>query len=303
MLAAERIHADDATVPVLAKLKTVTGRLWTYVRDDRPFGGTDPPAAIFHYSRSRHGDYPRDHLAGYGGIMQADAFAGYNELFALEWKPRPIIEAACWAEPARGSARHSRVELQAEGHGRRKFFDLAKLNKAPIAIEAVRRIDELFAIERTILGKTPTERVELRQAVSKPLVIALEAFLRDKRAILSARGETAKAINYSLNHWSAFTRFLDDGRICLSNNAAERALRGIALGRRNWTFCGSDAGGHRAAAIYTLIETAKLNDVDPQAWLAWVLAKLPDHPAKRIDEMLPWNWKAARTTEALAKAA
>lgn len=163
VLAAERIHADDTTVPVLAKLKTVTGRLWTYVRDDRPFGGTVPPAAIFHYSRSRHGDYPREHLAGYGGIMQADAFAGYNELYAPGWKPQPIIEAACWS------------------HGRRKLFDLAKLSKAPIAIEAVRRIDEIFAIERTILGKTPAERVAVRQALSKPLVTALETFLREKR--------------------------------------------------------------------------------------------------------------------------
>ena len=136
VLAAERIHADDTTVPVLAKLKTVTGRLWTYLRDDRPFGGTDPPAAIFHYSRSRHSDHPRAHLAGYGGIMQADAFAGYNDLYAPGWKPRPIVEAACWS------------------HGRRKLFDLAKLSKAPIAIEAVRRIDEIFAIERTILGKS-----------------------------------------------------------------------------------------------------------------------------------------------------
>ncbi len=153
-------------------------------------------------------------------------------------------------------------------HGRRKLFDFAKLSKAPIAIEAVRRIDEIFAIERTILGKTPAERVAVRQALSTPLVTALETFLREKRALLSAKSETVKAINYSLNHWPAFTRFLDDGRICFSNNAAERAVRGIAIGSRNWTFCGSDAGGHRAAAIYTLIEMAKLNDVDPQAWLA-----------------------------------
>ncbi len=178
--------------------------------------------------------------------------------------------------------------------GRRKLFDFAKLSKAPIAIEALRRIDEIFAIERTILGKTRAERVAVRQALSTPLVTAPETFLREKRALLSAKSETAKAIDYSLNHWPALTRFLDDGRICFSNNAAERALRGIAIGRRNWTFCGSDAGGHRAAAIYTLIETAKLNDVDPQAWLAWVLAKLPDHPAKRIDEMLPWNWQSSQ---------
>jgi len=267
VLSAERIHADDATVPVLAKVKTATGRLWTYVRDDRPFGGTDPPAAAFHYSRSRSGEYPREHLATYGGIMQADAFAGYNELYEGKRKPAPIVEAACWA------------------HGRRKLFDVAKLSKAPIASEAVRRIDEIFAIERTINGRTAAERLAVRQDQSKPLIMELEAFLREKRALLSARSETAKAISYSLNHWAAFARFLDDGRICLSNNAAERALRGIAIGRRNWTFCGSDAGGHRAAAIYTLIETAKLNDVDPQAWLADVLARLPDHPAKRIDDL------------------
>ena len=185
----------------------------------------------------------------------------------------------------------------------RRSSDLAKLQKAPIAIEAVRRIDELFAIERTILGKTPAERVSLRQEASKPLVIALEAFLREKRTLVSTKSEIAKAINYSLNRWTAFTRFLEDGLICLSNNAAERSLRGIAIGRQNWTFCGSDAGGHRAAAIYTLIETAKLNDVDPQAWLAWVLAKLPDHPARRIDELLPWNWKGAQQLKQSAEAA
>jgi len=167
----------------------------------------------------------------------------------------------------------------------------------------VRRIDEIFAIERTINGRTAAERLAVRQDQSKPLVMELEAFLREKRALLSARSETAKAISYSLNHWAAFARFLDDGRICLSNNAAERALRGIAIGRRNWTFCGSDAGGHRAAAIYTLIETAKLNDVDPQAWLADILARLPDHPAKRIDDLLPWAWKASQRAAILAEAA
>ena len=164
-------------------------------------------------------------------------------------------------------------------------------NKAPIAIEAVERIDELFAIEREINGLTPHERLRVRHERSRPLVVALEAWLREQRAKLSAKSETAKAIAYSLNRWAAFTRFLDDGRLCMSNNAAERALRGIAVGRQNWTFAGSDEGGRRAAAIYTLIETAKLNDVDPQAWLADVLARLPDHPAKRIAELLPWNWR------------
>jgi transposase len=171
---------------------------------------------------------------------------------------------------------------------------LAKLSKAPIEHEAVRRIDELFAIERLINGKTVDERRAVRQERSKPLIVSFEAFLREKLALLSANNDTAKAINYSLSRWAEFTRFLDDGRVCLSNNVAERALRGVAIGRRNWTFAGSDEGGRRAAAVYTLIESCKLNDVNPQAWLAFVLAKLPDHPAKAIDELLPWNWKIAQ---------
>jgi len=247
VFAAERLHVDDTTVPVLAKLKTVTGRIWTYVRDDRPFGGRDPPAALFYYSRTRAGEYPRAHLAGWTGIMQADAFAGFNELYDARRQPAPIIEAACWS------------------HGRRKFFDLAKLMKAPIACEAVRRIDELFEIERAISGASPEARLAIRRERSKPLVLALEAWLREQRERVSTKSEIAKAINYSLNRWPSFTRFLDDGRICISNNAAERAVRGVALGRANWTFAGSDEGGHRAAAVYTLIETCKLNDADPQA--------------------------------------
>jgi transposase len=272
VFAAERIHADDTTVPVLAKGKTRTGRLWTYVRDDRPFAGPEPPAAAFFYSRDRGGEHPEQHLAGYAGLMQADAYAGFNRLYEVSRKPGPIAEAACWA------------------HGRRKFFDLARINKAPIAEEAVARIDALFAIEREINGLTPQVRVNTRHERSRPLVVALEAWLREQRARVSKNSETGKAIDYSLKRWAAFARFLDDGRLCMSNNAAERELRAIAVGRRNWTFAGSDEGGRRAAAIYTLIATAKLNDVDPQAWLADVLARLPDHPAKRIHELLPWNW-------------
>jgi transposase len=185
-------------------------------------------------------------------------------------------------------------------HARRKFFDLARLNKAPIAIEAVERIDALFAIEREINGKSPSERRRVRNEHSRPLVTELEKWLRKQRAKLSAGNQVAKAITYSLNCWSGLTRFLDDGRLCMSNNAAERALRCVAVGRRNWTFAGSDAGGRRAAAVYTLIETAKLNDIDPRAWLADVLARLPDHPAKRIGELLPWNWKPQTTTAAAA---
>lgn len=273
VFAAERIHADDTVVPVLAKGKTRTGRLWTYVRDDQPFGGHDPPAAAFFYSRDRAGEHPQLHLASYTGLMQADAYAGFNRLYEAGRKAGPIIEAACWS------------------HARRKFFDLARLKKAPIAIEAVKRIDALFAIEREINGASPGERLAARHERSRPLTAELETWLRAQRAKLSTKNEIAKAINYSLKRWPALTRFLDDGRLCISNNAAERALRGIAVGRHNWTFAGSDEGGRRAAAIYTLIETAKLNDIDPQAWLADVLARLPDHPAKRIAELLPWNWK------------
>src|ERR1700675_1421062 len=276
VFAAERIHADDTTVPVLAKGKTRTGRLWTYVRDDRPFGGPDPPAAVFFYSPDRRGEHPEQHLAGYAGLMQADAYAGFNKLYEASRRGGPIIEAACWA------------------HARRKFFDLARLNKSPIAIEAIERIDALFAIEREINGMPPAERARVRHERSRPLVTDLEKWLRGQRGKLSGRSDIAKAIQYSLNCWTALTRFLDDGRLCMSNNAAERALRCVAVGRHNWTFAGSDEGGRRAAAVYTLIETAKLNDIDARAWLADVLARLPDHPARRIGELLPWNWKPDR---------
>ena len=280
VFAAERIHADDTTVPVLAKGKTRTGRLWTYVRDDRPFAGPDPPAAVFFYSRDRGGEHPERHLSGYAGLMQADAYAGFNRLYEADRKGGPIIEAACWA------------------HARRKFFDLARINQAPIASEAVTRIDVLFAIEREINGLAPPQRVGVRTERSRPFVTALESWLREQRAKVSKNSETGKAIDYSLKRWGALTRFLDDGRLCMSNNAAERELRAIAVGRRNWTFAGSDEGGRRAAAIYTLIATAKLNDVDPQAWLADVLARMSDYPAKRIGDLLPWNWHAERRAAA-----
>jgi transposase len=282
VLAAERIHADDTTVPVLAKGKCDVARLWGYVRDDRPFGGSAAPAALLRYSRNRSGEHPERHLVSYSGLMQADAYSGYNGLYVQGRKPGPIIEVACWA------------------HGRRKFFELAELQKAPVAIEAVRRIDELFAIEREINGKTPGERRAVRQDRTKPLTDALEAWLREQRTKLSSKSDTAKAIDYTLKRWRAFTRFLDDGRLCMSNNAAERAVRGIAVGRKNWTFCGSDSGGHRTAAMFTLIETCKLNDVDARSWLADVLARIADHPASKVADLLPWNWKANLATQAAA---
>jgi transposase len=269
---AERLHDDDTTVPVLAKNKTVIGRLWTYVRDDRPFAGPDPPAALFCYSRNRSGEHPGRHLAGYAGILQADAYAGFGDLYDAKRKPGPITEAACWS------------------HGRRKFFELADLRKAPLTIEAVRRIDAIFAIEREINGLAAEQRLAVRQKSVKPLVDELKAWMLTERARLSRHADLAKAIDYMLKRWPAFTRFLDDGRVCLSNNAAERALRGVAFGRRAWLFAGSDRGGERAAAIYSLIATAKLNGFDPQAWLADVLRRIADYPASRLHELLPWHW-------------
>jgi len=231
VFAAERIHADETTVPVQAKGKTRTSRLWTYVRDDNPFGGSNPPAAAFFYSPDRGGKHPEEHLASYAGLMQADAYSGFNRLYDPSRKPGPIIEASCWA------------------HARRKFFDLARISKAPIAVDAVDRVDALFAIEREINGAAPHERRRVRNERSRPLVIALESWLREQRRKLSASNQVAKAIQYSLNRWTALTRFLDDGRLCMSNNAAERALRCVAVGRKNWTFAGSDRGGCRRGCI------------------------------------------------------
>jgi len=288
VLAAERLHGDDTTVPVLAKGKTDTGRLWTYVRDDRPFGGNGPPAAIFYFSRDRGGEHPRSHLAHYTGILQADAYSGYGKLYEADRSPAPITEALCWA------------------HARRKFFELADLaasarrkGKAtaisPLALEAVQRIDALFDIERDLNGLGAEERLAARQDRSASLVADLEKWMREQRAKLSRHAEVAKAMDYMLTRWDAFTAFLGDGRICLTNNAAERALRGIALGRKSWLFAGADRGGQRAAVLYSLIVTAKMNDVDPQAWLADVLVRIAEHPVQRIDELLPWNWKKTIT--------
>jgi transposase len=282
VFAGERVHGDDTTVPVLARGKTITGRVWTYVRDDRPFGGPDPPAAIFYYSRNRNGEHPARHLAEYNGILQADAYAGFGDLYDAKRRPGPITEAACWS------------------HGRRNFFVLADTGKAPLAVEAVRRIDAIFAIEREISGLAADDRCTVRQDRVAPLAGELQEWMRAERARLSRHADTAKAMDYMLKRWTAFTRFLDDGRICLTNNAAERTLRGIALGRKAWLFAGSDRGGERAAAIYSLIGTAKLNDIDPQAWLADVLCRIAEHPAARLDELLPWHWKRTAAQAAAA---
>ena len=287
VFAAERLHGDDTTVPVLAKGKTDTGRCWVYVRDDRPFGGRDPPAAMFYYSRDRGGEHPARHLVGYAGILQADAYGGYNRLYEATRQPGPIVEAACWVHARRPFF----VLADVEANARRKAQGRSASVLSPLALEAVRRIDALFDIERTINGQSAERRRQVRQELSVPLVADFEHWLREERPKLSRGNDLAKAIDYMLKRWPAFTRFLDDGRICLSNNAAERAVRGIALGRKSWLFAGSDRGGQRAAALYSLIVTAKMNDVDPQAWLADVLARIAGHPARDIDELLPWNWQ------------
>ena len=299
VFAAERLHGDDTTVPVLAKGKTITGRSWVYVRDDRPFAGPAPPAAMFYYSRDRGGAHVEEHLARWRGILQADAYGGYSKLY--DWPRRlpcgepaagagPILEAACWAHARRPFFALADIEASV----RRKAEGKAPAPISPLALDVVRRIDRLFEIERAINGKSADERHAVRQELSRPLVAELEALLRADRPKLSRGSDLAKAIDYMLKRWPSFTRFLDDGRICLSNNAAERALRGIALGRKSWLFAGSDRGGIRAAAMYSLIVTAKMNNIDPQAWLADVLARIASHPAHRLDELLPWNWQHAR---------
>jgi transposase len=290
VFAAERIHGDDTTVPVLAKVKTRIGRLWTYVRDDRPFGGADPPAAVFFYSPDRAGEHPQQHLTGYSGILQADAYGGFEALYQPERKPGPITEAACWA------------------HARRKLFELADVtskarNKtsaviSPIAFAAVQKFDAIFAAERSINGLPPAQRLAVRRKDIAPLVNELIEWMKHERTKLSSHNAVTKAMNYLLKRIEAFTCFLEDGRICISNNAAERALRGIALGRKAWLFAGSDRGGERAAIMFTLIQTAKLNDVDPQAWLADVLARIADHKVNDLAALLPWSRQIARIDRA-----
>ena len=288
VLGAERLHADDTTVPLMAKGGTQTARLWTYVRDDRPFAGGAPPAALYSFSTDRRMEHPTRHLAGWTGILQADAYGGYNGVYDAARKPAPVLSALCWS------------------HARRKFFELADIKAtarkgrpiaediSPIALEAVKRIDAIFDVEREITGLTAEVRHDARQRLVRPMVEDLHDWMRAECARMSKHNPVAKAINYMLGEdgrWAAFSRFLDDGHICLTNNAAERALRGVALGRKAWLFAGSSRGGDRAAFMYSLIVTAKMNDVDPQAWLADVLARLPDMTLSRLPELLPWNWQ------------
>ena len=296
VFAAGRLHGDDTTVPVLAKGKTHTGRCWVYVRDDRPFSGGAPPAAMFYYSRDRGGEHPRRHLARWSGVLQADAYGGYTQLYETGRTPGPILEAACWAHARRPFFALADIEASA----RRKAEGKMPAPISPLALEAVRRMDQLFGIERGINGRSADERRAIRQELSAPLIADLEAWMRAERPKLPRGNDVAKAMDYMLKRWPSFTRFLDDGRVCLTNNAAERGLRGIALGRKSWLFAGSDRGGERAAAMYSLIVSAKMNDIDPQAWLADVLARIAGHPASRLDELLPWNWRDARAATSQA---
>ncbi|MFC7517624.1 IS66 family transposase [Herbaspirillum sp. GCM10030257] len=270
VLAADKLHADDTPVPVLAPGcgKTKTGRLWTYVRDDRPSGSSIAPAVWFAYTPDRKGMHPQSHLANYRGVLQADAYAGFSRLYDTG----NIVEAACWA------------------HARRKLHDLHVARPSGFTTEALRRIAELYAIEAHIRGSPPDERKRIRQLEARPLLDGLHVLLCTTFATLSRKSDMALAILYSLNLWPALTRYCADGRIEIDNSAAERALRGVAIGRRNYLFAGADSGGERAAAIYSLIGTAKLNGVDPEAWLRHVLTHIADHPINRVDEFLPWHF-------------
>ena len=280
VMTSDTLHVDDTPVPVLAPGtgKTKTGRLWVYVRDERAFAGSRPPAALFFYSADRKGEHPRAHLQDFRGVIHADGYSGFNELFA----GNRITEAACWA------------------HVRRKFFDVHAATGSPIAQEALNRIGDLYGVEKAIAGSPPDHRRRERQQRSKPIAEALAIWAEQTLPKLSRKSELAKAFRYMRSRWKALLRCLDDGRLALDNNPAERALRCVAIGRKNYLFAGSDAGGRRAAALYSLIESAKLNGLNPQHYLADLLARIADHPARQIADLLPWHWTPADSQRAAA---
>jgi len=277
VLAASKIHADDTPVPVLApgNGKTRTGRLWTYVRDDRPAGVPTPPAVWFAYSEDRKGEHPRRHLKEFRGALQADAYAGFHHLYG----DGAMYEVACWA------------------HTRRKFHDIHAVHASPITTEALARIGALYGIEEQIRGKPAELRCSIRQNRAKPLLEEFRNWMEKTLRSLSTKSETAGAIRYALSRWRALTRYVDDGHLEIDNNAAERALRAVAIGRKNYLFMGADAGGQRAAALYSLIGTAKLCEIDPAFYLRTVLATIAEHPIHRIQELLPWNTAASLRQE------
>lgn len=269
VLGASKLHADDTPVPVLepGKGRTRTARLWAYVRDDRPAAGPDPPAVVYRYSPDRKGERPRSHLALFAGTLQADGYSGFNGLY----ETGRIREAACWA------------------HARRKYYEVYMMDRSAKAAEAIRRIGLLYAIERDIRGQVPHVRRLERQTRSAPILASLHEYLRDTQRALSVKSPLSHAIQYTLSRWSALTRYVADGAVEIDNNAAERAIRALVLGRRNYLFAGSDAGGEAAAHLYSLIGTCRLNSIDPHAYLRHVLERVADHPVNRIEELLPWN--------------
>ncbi|MDO3615299.1 IS66 family transposase [Ralstonia pseudosolanacearum] len=269
VMAGGKLHADDTPIPVLApgNKQTKTGRLWVYVRDDSRSGSEEPPAVWFAYSATREGEHPQKHLAKFKGILQADAYAGFNELFI----DGSIREAACMA------------------HARRKFHDIHVRTPSDTTRKALDYIGELYRLEASIRGEPPQERLRVRQEKAKPLLQIYGDWLRAKLETLSAKSDTTKAIKYTLNQWDALTLYCDDGAVEIDNNLAENALRCVALGRKNFLFAGSDSGGERAAAMYGLIGTCKLNGIDPRAYLTYVLTHIADHKIHRVEELLPWN--------------
>jgi transposase len=282
VLTADKLHADDTPVPVLCpgKGRTQTGRLWAYVRDDRPSAGPDPPAVVYRYSPDRKAERPQSHLRSFAGILQADAYSGFNALYA----DGRVREAACWA------------------HARRKYYDVYAQDRSPTAAEALVRIGHLYAIEREIRGQPASVRAQVRRERAAPRLVELRAWLTEIHASLSVKSPLAGAIQYTLTLWAALTRFVDDGRIEIDNNTAERAIRALVLGRRNYLFAGSDAGGETAARLYSLVGTCRLNDIDPHHYLHYVLERIAEHPINRIDELLPWR-VAGRLPRALSRAA
>jgi transposase len=272
VMAARKLHADDTPIPVLAPGtgKTKTGRLWAYLRDDRAAGSTDPPAVLFRYSPDRKGERPREHLKRFRGVLQADAYGGFNGLYDREHEP--LIEAACWA------------------HARRKIFEVYDSTASPIAFEALERIGALYKIEADMRGRLPDERRAVRQARAAPLLKDLHEWMRERiRREPSRKSDICKAFRYTLSLWTQLTLYAEDGRIEIDNNPVERQLRAVALGRKNYLFAGSDAGGERAAAFYSLIGSAKLCGLDPQGYLRQVFGRIAEHPINRIEELLPWN--------------